>query len=118
MTDFRIALGVNIFLCCLLLMVIGELFTFHVILIYKNITTYDFIMASKSDYIYQEAAKGNVQGGKAERGHYLRDLLRLLYKEEQGGPWGWAAGCSRWAQAKVQVPNQHMHIDLVRGRRR
>lgn len=48
MTDFRIALGVNIFLCCLLLMVIGELFTFHVILIYKNITTYDFIMASRA----------------------------------------------------------------------
>ena len=48
MSDFHIALGVNIFLYCLLLLVLGELFTFHVILIYKNITTYDFIMASRA----------------------------------------------------------------------
>ena len=48
MTDFQVALAVNIFLSVLLLMVLGELFVFHIILIYKNITTYDFIMASRA----------------------------------------------------------------------
>ncbi len=48
MVDFQISLGVNIFLSVLLLMVLGELFTFHLVLIYKNITTYDFIMASRA----------------------------------------------------------------------
>ncbi|UPR03000.1 S-acyltransferase [Chloropicon primus] len=57
MTDFQISLVVNIFLSCLLLMVIGELFVFHVVLIWKNITTYDFIMASRAMFKAEQLHK-------------------------------------------------------------
>lgn len=60
MTDFQISLGVNIFLSILLFAVLGELLTFHAVLIYKNITTYDFIMASRA--MFKAGRLGDLTG--------------------------------------------------------